>query len=153
MLVVPVKERTRSESRCKRACQSEQMRVPKIDEESVRNEQKSIQNRSWAVWGDPSRFGDAPRCCRDAPRTRKSASGTPPERSWDGPGASKSAPGTLQARQERSRTLREGSQDTRGSRSRRQTQSEAPADRFLTVFGLLRGSSDVRFVPLLPVFC
>ena len=112
-------------------------------------EGKSTKNRSWALLGDPGRCGDAPGGRRNAPGTRQSA-----------PGTAKSAlgvaPGRPRALQERSGHPQNAFSKFPGrqrKRSRCQAWTEALVDRNSNVFGSTRGSPDMRFVPLLPLFC
>ena len=87
-----------------RKCTSEKAKIEgKSTLKRPKIEQKSFQNRSWCVWGDPGRFGDAPGRGQDTPGAVQDAPGTAQGRFWDAPEHSKSAPGCSKSARRRSK--------------------------------------------------
>ena len=113
---------------------------------------KSTKNRSWAVWGAQSRLGDASRRARDGFWTPKCR----PKADLGTPRASQERPRAVQRHR---RGAPEMLQEPPGHlprrlpcHSRRQTQLEALADRFLIDFRSMRRSSEAYFVSVFAMF-
>ena len=124
----------------------------KIDENPSQIDPKSMKNRSWAVLGAQSRFGDAFGRARDGcwtPKCRLKADPGAPQAHQERPGAV----------QKRSQGAQETLQELLGPLPRRPYAPFGWPSAVGSVCGSIfkrfwskRGSSEVRFVSLLPVF-
>ena len=124
----------------------------KIGENPSQIAPNSAKTRSWAVWGAQSQFGDASRRARDV-------LGTPTCRPNADLGTSRASHERPRAVQRRRRSAPEMLQEPPGHlprrlpcHSRRQTQLEALADRFLIDFRSMRRSSEAYFVLVFTMF-
>ena len=124
----------------------------KIDENPSQIDPKSTKNRSWAVLGAPGRFGDASGRARDGFWTPKCH----PKVDLGAPWASQEWPRAVQKRR---RGTPETLQEPPGQFPRRSQAPLASPSAVGSVCGSIferfqstHGSSEVRFVSLLPVF-
>ena len=108
---------------------------PKIDEHPTKIDPESKKNRVWTVWSAQVRFGDASRRARDSfctPQWR-------PKADFGSPGRAKSdqepSKRVAQAPHERSKSLRDSSQDVRNAvRMAKRTQKRLRIE-FWSIFG------------------